>query len=176
MQLNPLLLTTRPQHASPRPTSPPPRQNNLANTYHELGRLEETSRILGDVYSGHCRLSGDGEASLASAYNYANTLIALERFEEAKALMRKTMPVAQRVLGESHQLTLRMRGVYAVAFYEDPAATLDDLREAVTTLEDAKRIARRVLGGAHPITESVEVELRKAQAALRAREAPPSSA
>ena len=67
-------------------------------------------------------------------------------------------------------------GVYAVAFYEDPAATLDDLREAVTTLEDAKRIARRVLGGAHPITESVEVELRKAQAALRAREAPPSSA
>ena len=90
--------------------------------------------------------------------------------------MRKTMPVAQRVLGESHQLTLRMRGVYAVAFYEDPAATLDDLREAVTTLEDAKRIARRVLGGAHPITESVEVELRKAQAALRARETPPSSA
>ena len=70
----------------------------------------------------------------------------------------------------------RARDGYAVAFYEDPAATLDDLREAVTTLEDAKRIARRVLGGAHPITESVEVELRKAQAALRAREAPPSSA
>ena len=33
---------------------------------------------------------------------------------------------------------------------EDDAATLDDLREAVTTLEDAERIARRVLGGAHP--------------------------
>ena len=48
-----------------------------------------------------------------------------------------------------------------MAFYEDPAATLDDLREAATTLEDAKRIARRVLGGAHPITESVEVERRR---------------
>ena len=66
--------------------------------------------------------------------------------------MRKTMPVAQRVLGESHQLTLRMRGVYAVAFYEDPAATLDDLREAVTTLEEIEPIARRVLGSAHPVT------------------------
>ena len=102
------------------------------------------------------------------AYNYANTLIALERFEEAKALMRKTMPVAQRVLGESHQLTLRMRGVYAVAFYEDPAATLDDLREAVTTLEGTERIARRVLGGAHPTAGGIEDALRDARAALQA--------
>ena len=90
-------------------------------------------------------------------------------------LLQKTMPVARRVLGEGHKLTLLMRSNYAEALWRDPAATLDDLREAVTTLEDAKRIARRVLGGAHPITESVEVELRKAQAALRAREAPPRS-
>ena len=60
----------------------------------------------------------------------------LERFEEAKALLRKTMPVARRVLGESHELTLRMRWIYAKALYLDPGATLDDLREAVTTLEE----------------------------------------
>ena len=36
--------------------------------------------------------------------------------------------------------------------YEDDGATLDDLREAVTTLEDTERTARRVLGGAHPLT------------------------
>ena len=106
------------------------------------------------------------------AYNYANTLIALERFEEAKALMRKTMPVAQRVLGESHQLTLRMRGVYAVAFYEDPAATLDDLREAVTTIEETERTARRVFGGTHPLTVEFGRYLQYAQAVLRARETP----
>ena len=87
--------------------------------------------------------------------------------------MRKTMPVAQRVLGESHQLTLRMRGVYAVAFYEDPAATLDDLREAVTTLEDAGRIARRVFGGAHPIRAGTEEFLRNVRAVLR--DTPPTS-
>ena len=40
--------------------------------------------------------------------------------------------------------------VYSKALSEDPAATLDDLREAVTMLEDAERTARRVLGGAHP--------------------------
>jgi len=90
--------------------------------------------------------------------------------------MRKTMPVARRVLGESHELTLRMRGVYAESLYRDSSATLDDLREAVTTLEETERTARRVLGGAHPTTESVETALRNARAALRAREAPPSNA
>ena len=65
-----------------------------------------------------------------------------------------------------------MRGVYAVTLYLDPAATLDDLREAVTTLEDVERTARRVFGGAHPFTAWVESNLRNARAALRARETP----
>ena len=54
----------------------------------------------------------------------------------------------------------------------DPGATLDDLREAVTTLEDVERTARRVFGGAHPITAGIELRLREARAALAARETP----
>ena len=65
---------------------------------------------------------------------------------------------------------------YARALFDDPGATLDDLREAVTTLEDAGRIARRVHGGAHPTTRIFELRLREAQAALRARETPPPQA
>jgi hypothetical protein len=53
-------------------------------------------------------------------------------------------------------------------------ATLDDLREAVTTLEDAGRIARRVFGGGHPLTATFEHHLRESRAALRARETPPA--
>ena len=52
------------------------------------------------------------------------------------------------------------------------AATLDDLREAVNTLEDTERTARRLLGGAHPTTATVGLNLREARAALRARETP----
>ena len=66
-----------------------------------------------------------------------------------------------------------MRWNYARALYEDPAVTLDDLREAVTTLEDAERIARRVFGGANPVTANIEQLLRLAQEALRAHETPP---
>ena len=69
-----------------------------------------------------------------------------------------------------------MRWIYARAIYMDDDATLDDLREAMTTLEDAERIARRVLGGAHPVTMGIEVSLRNARAALRARETSPRSA
>ena len=58
---------------------------------------------------------------------------------------------------------------YAAVLYEDDDATPDDLREAVTTLEDLERTARRVLGSAHPTTESIEVELRDARAALASR-------
>ena len=55
----------------------------------------------------------------------------------------------------------------------DATATLDDLREAVTTLEETSRTARRVLGGAHPTVVKMERALRDARAALRARETPP---
>ena len=55
--------------------------------------------------------------------------------------------------------------VYAEALYKDDA-TLDDLREAVATLEDTERIARQVFGGAHPLTVDIEDDLRTARAAL----------
>ena len=80
------------------------------------------------------------------------------------------MPVARRVLGKSNEITLRMRWNYAEALRRDDGATLDDLREAVTTLEDAERTARRVFGGAHPVTGAREDHLRYALAALRACE------
>ena len=86
--------------------------------------------------------------------------------------MRKTMRVDRRVLGESNESVLRMRWVYAIALYNDDAATLDDLREAVTTLEDPERIARRVLGGSHPTTVGIGEALRAVRAALGNRETP----
>ena len=82
------------------------------------------------------------------------------------------MPVARRVLGENHDITLMMRTNYANALYQNAGATLDDLREAVTTLEDVGRIAQRVFGGGHPLTGRVELRLREARAALAARETP----
>ena len=53
----------------------------------------------------------------------------------------------------------------------DEGATVNDLREAVTTLEDTAPTARRVFGSAHPDVVGIETALRKARAVLRTREA-----
>jgi len=81
------------------------------------------------------------------------------------------MPVARRVLGETHILTLRMRWLYAMVLYEDPDATLDDLREAVTTLESVAPLWTRIFGEAHPETPKVQGALEDVREALAARAA-----
>ena len=152
-------------------------QSNLASTYRSLGRLEDCLRMQGNVYSGTLKLYGEEHGdTLVDANNYAITLSELERYAEAKSLYRKTIPVARRVLGESHDLTLKMMMNYGGALLLDPGATPDDLREVVTTFEDAGQIARRVLGSAHPTTRALEGNLREARASLRARETPPGVA
>ena len=55
--------------------------------------------------------------------------------------------------------------VYAEALYKDPSATLDDLREAIATLDVSGRIAKRVFGESHPVTRLIEIELRNARVA-----------
>ena len=162
-------------------------QGNLAGTHQALGRLEGCLRIRQEVYSGLLKLRGEGHANtLSAALNYASSLIDSEHFEEAKALLRKPIAVARRVLGEENRTTLKMRSLYATALYKDTGATLgdvreaitestlDDLREAVTTCEDVGRIAQRVLGGAHPLVSDTQRSLEFAReierAALAARE------
>mgnify|MGYP004184410897 CR=1 FL=1 len=57
-----------------------------------------------------------------------------------------------------------------MTLYKDDGATLDDLREAVATLEDTIRSARRVFGNTNPLAQGMECYLDESRAALRARE------
>ncbi|CAH0375296.1 unnamed protein product, partial [Pelagomonas calceolata] len=113
--------------------------------------------------------------TLVAALNFGESLKDLSRFEEAKALLRRTIPVARRVLREGDEVTLELRCCHAEALYKDGDATLDDLRGSLTTLEEIERTARRVLGGAHPTTTEIKEALQGARAALHARETPQSS-
>ena len=147
-------------------------QGNLALTYQSLGRLEESVEQNRLAYFGCLRIHGEEhEETLIAADNYAISLMDLQRSEEAKSLLRKMIPVVRRVLGESNDLTIKMRCHYARTLYLDKGATLDDLREAAKTLEDVERIARRVLGGAHPTTGVVG----RALEMLRSRPPSPSA-
>ena len=152
-------------------------QSNLSNTYAKMERVDQALQMDREIYSGRLKLHGkENDKTLRAASNYASTLVHLNRFEEAKSLLRKTIPVARRVLGESHETTFKTGWIYAQSLYNDDSATLDDLREAVTTLEEIERIARRVFGGAHPSTTGIETSLRMAREKLRARETPSTRA
>ena len=149
-------------------------QGNLAITYRRLGRAEQAFRMRRDVYFGTLKKYGEEYGdTLLEANNYAADLLDLQCFKEARKLLRKTIPVARRVLGENHDTPLRLRWTYAKSLYEDAGATLADIREAVRMLDDIARTARRVFGGSHPVTAGIELTLRKARAALHAREMPP---
>jgi tetratricopeptide (TPR) repeat protein len=149
-------------------------QGNIATIYAKLGRFEEATRIKREVYSGYLKLNGEeDEKTLLAANNYAGSLLRLERFKETKKLLRKTVPVARRVLGDSNDTTLRMRANYNVALVNANCSTLDDIREAVETLEEIVRTTRRVLGGSHPVTEDIGRCVRHSRAVLHARETPP---
>ena len=145
--------------------------HNLASSYEAVGRFEDALGIQLNVYRNTLKYYGkQHEDSLNAAYNLAITLRRLGQFQEARALLRESISVAQRVRGPCDVRTLKMRWDYANAVYMDPAATLDDLREAVTTLEETTRTGRRVMGRSHPLVLRFEQDLRNAQGALRARE------
>ena len=143
-----------------------PGGRGIPATLHSAWRRRRVLRLHGEEH----------ETTIVAACNYAESLHSLQRFDETRSVMRKMMPVARRVLGDSHLCTIQMRTQYARAIYYDACTSLDDLREAVTTLDETVRISRRVLGGAHSTTEWVEGTLRTARAVIRARETPPRRA
>ena len=152
-------------------------QGNLAITYTALGRDESALQMKRDVYSGSLKLHGEEhENYLMAAINYASALHDLKQdHEEAKSMMRKTIPVARRAFGDGHEVTLKMRWIYARALCEAAGALLADLHEAVATLEDAERIARRVFGSTHPIAVGLEHQLQNVRAWLARKTPSPGS-
>ena len=147
-------------------------QTRVGYSYNALGRHEEGLPLQRDVYSGRLKLHGENhQETIWSAGYLANSLYRTRRFDEGKALLRKVIPVARRVLGKGNIDVVRLRWSYASFLYRAPDATLDDIREAVATMEETYGTVRRVFGAEHAYTREMNPgDLRCAQAELRARE------
>ena len=134
-------------------------QSNLAITYQSLERSEQASNMFRDVYCGRLKLNGEeAEETLRAADNYANCLLDLRRFKEAKKVLRKVMPVAGRVLGNDHELMSSIReDLCRATLHGDSSA--NEKRDALKMLEDTLGVMRRVLGPQHPDTQRVQESL-----------------
>ena len=74
----------------------------------------------------------------------------LSHFVEAKVLIRKTLPVARRVIGEDHDTSMGLRCLLHHSTVLDPKSTRGDVQEAKKELDKILCQARRVLGATHP--------------------------
>ena len=134
-------------------------KGNLAGTYQELGRHELALSMRREIYSECLRLYGEESIdTLREADNYAMNLIEARRFKEAKRILRKRIPVARRVLGPEHDLTMSMREDLCRATLDGDSAA-NEKREALRTLQDTVGLMRRVLGAQHPETQRAQKTL-----------------
>ena len=112
------------------------------------------------MYSGTVKLKGKQHAeSITECGNLVINLLELRRFEEAKRLLREVIPVARRVLGNEHNLTLSLCEDLSRATLLDVESSANENREAVRALEDTLGVMRRVLGPQHPDTQRVQQNL-----------------
>ena len=147
-------------------------QTRVGYSYNALGRHEEGLPLQRDVYSGRLKLHGENhQETIWSAGYLANGLYRTRRFDEGKALLRKVIPVARRVLGKGNIDTIRLRWSYGLFLFRSPDATLDDIREAVATMEETYRTVEGVFGAEHAYTREMDPkDIRFARAELRARD------
>ena len=138
---------------------------NLANVYKHNDKAEEATAIYKDLYEQMCALHGPDSVYPATVgSNYAQMLIQVERFADARAVGREIVQWAHRNPDSPHSFHI----VKALmdSLYKDPNASVDDLREAVEVFENIPATSSRVLGSAHPDTKTYEKALAKAKKAL----------
>ena len=87
-------------------------QAEVANCLCTIGREHDAHVIMCEIYNTRKAAKGpmDGQ-TITAALNYAGCLGASGAHEEALKLLRKTLPDAQRALGESNDCTTRPGGM-----------------------------------------------------------------
>ena len=86
--------------------------------------------------------------------------IDLRRFEEAKSLLRKTIPVARRVFGGESGRVLSLREDLCRATLAGDSSSKEK-RKALQMLEDTVAALRRLFGLLHPETQRAQGLLEK---------------
>jgi len=72
-------------------------------------------------------------------------LVDCKKWDEARQMQREISPRLRRVLGTEDSRVLASRSAGARILYEHPDASLEEAREAVTSLEKIARTTERVL-------------------------------
>ncbi len=80
-----------------------------------------------------------------------------------KSLIRANLPLAERALGSTHDVTFRLYMNLGEALYFDPRRSRDDVVEAGAILKGAAKASKRTLGEAHPLFRLIKIHLIRAR-------------
>ncbi len=122
------------------------------------------------MYARRVELYGLHEDTLQAAGNLTSTLVDdLRQFDEARAFLLDRIPEAIQALGKDHDVTFRLKRMYAQSLYRNDGASLEDITTAIATLEDLDRRQTRIYGAAHPQAGSTRRRLAEAREKLAER-------
>ena len=139
--------------------------SNVANCFAQLGREEEAQVIRRMVLAKERSFYGDGHLEpIMTAANIANAMVqckkpSAKKYAEIREFTREWVSIAQSSGLGDHHITNRIKEAHAYGIYRDPAASLDDVREGVTILEDVDRSYRQILGKDHPVSAHTRASL-----------------
>lgn len=133
--------------------------SNLIPIRAEMGDIEGALEISERLYQqSQSRLGREHPFSLLQLSNSGASLVRLQRYEEANALLRQVVESRDRIMGPRHPLSLRARANLAAslarAVQDDapsPARTIA-LQEAVVLLREVVAARIDLLGERHPDT------------------------
>ena len=133
-------------------------RGNISVSLGKLGRREEALSIKRECYQYLVDREGKkGERAIYQAFNIAADLNQLKRYTEATSFLRDQIPLATRMLGKDHEITLKFQKLYAKTLFAPPDGPWsEDKVRAHGLMEAFTRSARRVLGPAHPETRHGE--------------------
>ena len=122
--------------------------NNLANSYHALGRLDDALRLREETLGlRKARLGPDHPDTLGSMNNLATSYDALGRHADALRLREKTLSLRKAKLGADHPETLASMNNLAISY-----RILGRYAEAIKLLEEALPLMKAKVGRGHPRT------------------------
>jgi tetratricopeptide (TPR) repeat protein len=125
--------------------------DDLAETYHDLGKLSEAAEMHEQVLEKRKKVLGeDHPDTLTSMDNVAELYGRLGRLDEAAEIEGQALQKSRKSRGEDHPDTLTSMNNMAMTFRE-----LGKLREATEMEEQVLVKSRKILGEGHPITLSV---------------------
>ena len=135
-------------------------QNNIALRLDDVGRGDEALELKREIYASRLALDGkSNEGTLIAALNLIVSFTNALRLSEAKRMLREQLPIATRVLGKDHDVTLSLQRNVVIGLLRDEKSTRQETLQAEKLAKDMLVRLRRVYGAQHPLTRNMEAWL-----------------